>query len=66
MAPSSSRARAVRPDLGVIYMSGFAGDARDAQDLEAPRTSFLAMPFHPNLLSRALADLLTPAPGQGV
>lgn len=51
-------ARARQPDLGVIYMSGFAGDALETLGLDEPRTLFLSKPFHPNRLSSALAEVL--------
>ena len=50
-------AREARPNLHVVYMSGFAGEAHDALDLDAPHTVFLQKPFHPNRLAKALVEV---------
>ena len=50
--------RAERPDLPVLFMSGYS--ASDAADLLAePRTAFLAKPFTLDSLRQSLSDLQT-------
>ncbi len=39
--------RLMRPEIGVLYVSGFAGNAVVQQEVEEARASFLAKPFTP-------------------
>lgn len=54
--------RADRPDLPVLYISGYAGDALPADALEGPGVAFLAKPFSASALLRSLHDLTRPRP----
>jgi PAS domain S-box-containing protein len=50
----------VRPAAKVLYMSGHAEDVVARQVLTAARAPFLPKPFTPELLVRAMDDLLAP------
>jgi len=50
----------VRPAAKVLYMSGHAEDVVARQVLAAARAPFLPKPFTPELLVRAMDDLLAP------
>ena len=45
-AELARRLRALQPELPVLYMSGYTDDVLRPAELAAPRTSFLAKPFH--------------------
>jgi two-component system, cell cycle sensor histidine kinase and response regulator CckA len=53
------RARAILPDLPVLFMSGYA-EPEQEPDISGPApTDFLAKPFHPNELASRVAKLLS-------
>ena len=45
----------IPPDIGVVFMSGYAGDSLDGVDLDAEDVMFLQKPASPE----AFADALT-------
>jgi two-component system cell cycle sensor histidine kinase/response regulator CckA len=57
--------RLMRPDISVLYISGFSGNAVVQQEVEDARAAFLAKPFTPRDLVEkvrsALADSRHPA-----
>ena len=54
--------RASRPQLKVLYMSGYTDDAVLRQGMLEPGAEFLQKPFRPDDLARRIRDLLD-APG---
>jgi len=52
------RLRLDRPDVPVLYVSGYTDRALGRLDLEVPHTSFLEKPFEPKQLAAAVAKLL--------
>jgi PAS domain S-box-containing protein len=52
------RARRVRPNLRVLYMSGYADRALIHQGMRDPDTSFLQKPFAPETLGRKIREVL--------
>ncbi|MDQ3000292.1 MAG: response regulator [Fibrobacterota bacterium] len=40
--------RLMRPDIGVLYISGYSNNPMVQQEVEEARASFLAKPFSPN------------------
>ncbi len=50
-------ARRLRPAVRVLFMSGYPEDLAARQELE-PHAPFLAKPFTPKMLERAIAELL--------
>jgi two-component system cell cycle sensor histidine kinase/response regulator CckA len=53
----AERLRAHKPDLRVLFVSGYTHSAFEAADLAQPFTRFLQKPFAPNDLARELATL---------
>ena len=49
--------RQERPELGVVYMSGYAGDHLTAEDLAQPRVAFLQKPASRGAIARAIASV---------
>ncbi|HEX7082993.1 MAG TPA: PAS domain S-box protein [Gaiellaceae bacterium] len=63
-AELAGKLRATRPDLRVLYMSGYTADVLGPDELQAPHTGFLRKPFGTAELTAAVRDLLlepTPA-----
>jgi CheY-like chemotaxis protein len=54
----AERLRAARPDLPVLFMSGYAREALDGRSLLDGRTSFLPKPFTPDQLLEKVRDTL--------
>jgi two-component system cell cycle sensor histidine kinase/response regulator CckA len=54
--------RAAKPDLKVLYMSGYTDDAVLRQGMLEPGAEFIQKPFRPDDLARRIRDLLD-APG---
>jgi CheY-like chemotaxis protein len=52
------RARAILPDLPVLFMSGYAEPEQEPDISRPAPTDFLAKPFHPNELASRVAKLL--------
>jgi PAS domain S-box-containing protein len=50
--------RAARPELPVLFMSGYTDDVLDREVLDAPRTGFIRKPFGSAELVRAVRELL--------
>jgi len=48
----------VRPDMAVLYISGYTDGAMDLSIVRAAGSEFLAKPFTPNALARKVRDLL--------
>ena len=53
------RLMALRPDLAVIFMSGYAEDFALGEAAEGPAVTLLQKPFAPELLLERIRDLLT-------
>jgi len=57
--------RLMRPDIGVLYISGYANNPMVQQEVEEARATFLAKPFSPGDLAEkvktALIDSRLPA-----
>jgi CheY-like chemotaxis protein len=54
--------RAVRPDLRVLYVSGYTDDAVVRYGVEVARDAFLQKPFTPQALAQKVRDVLDSAP----
>ena len=52
------RLRIVRPDLPVLFVSGFSGDFVNMDEFAPHLTAFLQKPFNPAVLQKAVSDLL--------
>jgi CheY-like chemotaxis protein len=52
------RVRDLRPDMPVVYLSGYSGEEVSEQVRSHPRQAFLQKPFSPDALAAALEDLL--------
>ncbi len=65
--PTLARAlRARRPDLPVLFMSGYSDTGSRGAATELPHSAFLQKPFAPALLARAVRDVLDAARRPGV
>jgi CheY-like chemotaxis protein len=53
----------IRPDVKVLYMSGYPEDAISHHGVLSPEQRFLQKPFAVNLLLRTVRDVLDTAPG---
>ncbi len=53
--------RLIRPDIGVLYISGFASNPMVQQEVEDARAGFLAKPFSPKDLLEKVRSALTSA-----
>jgi GAF domain-containing protein/signal transduction histidine kinase/ActR/RegA family two-component response regulator len=58
----AERLLALRPDLRVLYISGYPDDVLAPHDLEATEAAMLAKPFTPEALARAVRQALDAAP----
>jgi CheY-like chemotaxis protein len=47
-----------RPELRVLFLSGFADEQSAERGLVGPRSAFLAKPFAPDALVRVVEELL--------
>jgi CheY-like chemotaxis protein len=54
----ADRLRAVRPDVPVLFMSGYTDDAVLRQQLEKPGVGFVQKPFTPEELTRKVREAL--------
>jgi CheY-like chemotaxis protein len=61
--PALRALRALRPDLAVVLTSGTGPDPRLREALREGRSVFVAKPFSPGDLDRALASVCTAAAG---
>ena len=61
-SPGAAQVLQLRPDLKVLYISGYAADEIQLQDLKHRRTSFLGKPFKQDQLARRIRELLDRAP----
>ncbi|HKP95272.1 MAG TPA: response regulator [Fibrobacteria bacterium] len=51
--------RLIRPDIGVLYISGYSNNPMVQQEVEESRASFLAKPFSPHdLLDKVKSTLV--------
>lgn len=50
--------RLMRPDIGVLYISGFSSNAVVQQEVEEARAAFLAKPFTPKDLLEKVKSIL--------
>jgi CheY-like chemotaxis protein len=57
------RLRALRPDLKIIFTSGYAADALGSQGPLPPGAPFIQKPFTPAALGQGVRDLLDRPPG---
>jgi len=57
----SERLKARRPDMKVLFMSGYADDAMLGDVLQPGGSSFLQKPFSPDVLAHTLRDALADA-----
>lgn len=53
--------RIMRPDIGVLYISGFPNNPMVQQEVTESRASFLAKPFSPKDLLEKVRDVLSAA-----
>ena len=53
--------RMIRPDIGVLYISGFASNPMVQQEVEDARAGFLAKPFSPKDLLEKVRTVLVDA-----
>jgi FixJ family two-component response regulator len=58
--------RTVKPDLKVLYMSGYTDDAVLRQGMLEPGAAFIQKPFRPDDLARRIRDLLDAPPARPV
>jgi CheY-like chemotaxis protein len=56
---------ALRPELGVLYMSGYTGDALDHHGIQEGDGNLLRKPFEQGELLRRVRERLTAAPATG-
>ena len=56
---SDDRLAAARPEMKVLYMSGYTDDAIVHHGVLDPGTALLQKPFTPDALTRRAGDLLT-------
>ena len=54
----AERLRDTRPDLRVLYLSGYSDDGLDLETASTPNTAFLGKPYTGPALARAVRDLL--------
>ena len=57
------RARATRPEIKVLYMSGYTEQGFSALDLLSPDDGFLPKPFVPSALTRKVREVLDSGDG---
>ncbi len=56
---------AIKPDLKVLFMSGYLDDIGVGSDMDERKTAFLQKPFTPEVLARTVRDLLDGKSGSG-
>jgi CheY-like chemotaxis protein len=56
---------AIKPDLKVLFMSGYLDDVGVGSDMDERKTAFLQKPFTPEVLARTVRDLLDGKSGSG-
>jgi two-component system, cell cycle sensor histidine kinase and response regulator CckA len=61
----AARVQAQRPEVAVLYMSGFAGDLLTTQGIDRDDAAFLEKPFTPAALSRKVREVLKSADPKG-
>jgi CheY-like chemotaxis protein len=54
----AARVRELRPDIKIIYMSGYTHDMIDRHGVFEPGTAFLQKPFSARALARTVHDVL--------
>jgi two-component system, cell cycle sensor histidine kinase and response regulator CckA len=57
----AERLRTARPELPILFMSGFSGNAASGADLTPPDAPFLAEPFTREGLGRSVREVLEAA-----
>ncbi len=57
--------RIIRPDVKMLYMSGYTDDAVIARGVSEAKDAFLQKPFTPQALARAVRDVLDGSVGNG-
>jgi len=55
--------RKVRPDVHVLFTSGYQSDVIERQGVEADRKHFIVKPFSPQILLRKVHQILDGQPG---
>jgi len=64
---AASRLSSSRPDMKVLFLSGYTDEAVQRHGLLAPGAAFLPKPFTPDTLARKVREVLDSPPGrQGV
>ncbi len=61
----AARLRAIRPELKVVYMSGYTGDVLGDRSALEPGTTLIPKPFSPRTLLRHLREVLAGPPRVG-
>ena len=58
----SRRLTALRPDLKVLYVSGYSEDDMNEQGVLSPDVEFLEKPFTPQAITKKVREILTGSP----
>ena len=61
----AQRLQSLRPELRVLFISGYSDDAIERHGVLAPGTAFLQKPMQPDALARAVRRVLDGAPVDG-
>jgi CheY-like chemotaxis protein len=61
----AERTARIRPDMRVLYMSGYTEDAMRGAGMAEPGTAFLRKPFTPAVLTRKIREVLEDRQGLG-
>jgi two-component SAPR family response regulator len=54
----ANRIRAVRPEIKVLYVSGYTANAIVEQGVLEPEIEYLSKPFSPSALGRRVREIL--------
>jgi CheY-like chemotaxis protein len=62
----AERLAVMRPQMRVLYLSGYTDEALAQHGVLDPETAFLAKPFHPAALARKVREVLDSVPGDSL